>query len=94
MISSGYQMKSRCQVHGGRIDEQKKWSGIGIVIWQNLEIASLEYPNVLFAETVLFKVIPEHKFIRLCTLKQTFSLSTRTDVRIAYVLRVSGLVVR
>jgi hypothetical protein len=52
-----YQLKSRCQVHGGRIDEHEQFGVIGIVIWDNLHITSLEYPNVLFAETMLFEVI-------------------------------------
>jgi hypothetical protein len=79
MSSSGYQLKSRCQVHGARIDEHKQFGEIGIVIRENLHIASLEYPNVPFAETILFEVIPEdfewecwgaeHRFIHLCTLK-------------------------
>jgi hypothetical protein len=59
MPSPGYQLKSRCQVHGGRIDEHQKLSGIGVVIWENLRIASLEDPNVPFAEPMLFEVIPE-----------------------------------
>jgi hypothetical protein len=79
MPSSGYQLKSRWQVHGGRISEYKIFGGIGIVIGENLLIASLEYPNVPFAETMLFEVIPEdfeydrwggeHRFILLCPLK-------------------------
>jgi hypothetical protein len=31
--------------------------GIEIGIWEKLHIASLEYPNVPFAETMLFEVI-------------------------------------
>jgi hypothetical protein len=54
-------------------------SGIGSAIWENLNIASLEYPNVPFSETMLFEVIPgdfewdhwgaEHRFIHLWRLK-------------------------
>jgi hypothetical protein len=50
---------------------------------------------------MLFEVIPEdfewdcygaeHRFIHLCTLKQTFSMSTRTDVSLGYIVRVAGL---
>jgi hypothetical protein len=76
------------------------------VIWDNLHIAlhriaSLEYPNISFAETMLFEVIPEdfewdrwgveHRFIYLCMLKETFSMSPRTDVNLAYVLCVAVL---
>jgi hypothetical protein len=52
-------LKSQCQIHGGRIHEHKTVGGIGIVIWEKLYIALLEYPNVPFVETMLFEVIPE-----------------------------------
>jgi hypothetical protein len=58
------------------IDEHQKFGGIGTVIWENLHITSLEHPNVPFAKTMLFEVIPEdfewdhsgaeHRFIHLC----------------------------
>jgi hypothetical protein len=101
MPSPGYQLKSRCQIHGGRIDEHKRFNGIEVEIWENLHIASLEYLNVPFVETMLFEVIPEdfewnrwdadHRFIHLYTPKEMFSMSTRTDVSLSYVLRVAGL---
>jgi hypothetical protein len=79
MPSSAYELKFRSQVHGGQIGEHKTFGGIGILIWDNLHIASLEYPNVPFAETILFEGIPEdfesdrsgaeYNIIHLCTLK-------------------------
>jgi hypothetical protein len=60
------------------MDERKTVDAI-VKDWENLHIVWLEYPNVPFAETVAFEVIPEdfdwdrwgaeHRFIHLCRLK-------------------------
>jgi hypothetical protein len=61
MPSSGYRLKSRCQIHGRRIDEHQKCDGIGIVIWKNLRIAgvsecSVGWHNVIRGDSRGFRV--------------------------------------